>query len=91
MTKKKEPASDKDELELKKKKPWLFEPCWKCGKNYRDQWSDAPGRLVPHIDSQAVLALKCSDESFSGMFHIPLCWACACTPHNNLPEKFRIL
>ncbi len=56
-------------------------------------WLTDDGSTVesPTFESQAVLSLKVGDESYSGTFHIPLCFSCACLPHNSLPDGFRIL
>lgn len=87
---------DVEEQEIKKRKPWLFEPCWRCGRigkryNWEAKEPIETGDVSPHYDSQAIMAVRCSDSSYSGTFHIPLCWSCASTLHNNLPEAYRIL
>jgi len=67
-----------DEKEIKLIKPWLFDPCWRC--------NDAG----PHWDSSATLTLVCSDASYSGIFRVPLCFSCACIPHNQFPNHYRM-
>ncbi len=83
------------EDELRKAKPWLFAPCWRCGDPpLRHDWDgpdDAPPKPSAHYDSEAVVSLRCSDGSYSGTYHVPLCWACAKTLHGDLPEGWRIL
>lgn len=83
------------EEELRKTKPWIFDPCWRCGKvALEHHWdNEACDEKIPsgHYDSQAVISIRAGDASFSGTFHIPLCFSCACLPHNQLPDGYRIL
>jgi len=68
----------KKEKDMKKKMPWMFEACWRCGIK------------GPHYDSSATMTLSCSDASYSGTFRVPMCFSCACIPHNSFPDNFRV-
>lgn len=66
--------------DLQKTEPWIFDPCWRCGS-----------KDSPHYDASVIIIAECSDNSYSGTFHVPLCFACAGTLHNNLPDNYRVL
>jgi hypothetical protein len=58
-----------NDAEWAKKFPERMQPCYRCNR---------PG---PHYDSGAVIKIKCGDDSYSGEFALPLCFQCACLPH----------